>query len=157
MFESVNAIRSPTKSILAYALWCSEAKKLPGPSETVQYVLDGGALLHRISWTRGTTYDQISEQYSTYVIRKYGRAIVVFAGYSDKPSTKDRAHIRRLGGTIGVAVHVTSSMALQTKKKEFLSNKHNKQRLIVLLSQRLEQTGCKIHQARGEADVLIVH
>ena len=62
------------------------------------------------------------------------------------------AHIRRSGGTIGVTVHFISSMALQTKKEEFLSNKHN----IAFLSQRLEQAGCEIHQARGETDVLIV-
>ena len=156
LFDSVNAIRPTTKSSLADALWCSEAEKLPGPSETVHYVLDGGALLHRIPWTRGATYDQVFEQYYVYVIRKYGRVIVVFDGYSDKPSTKDCAHMRRSGGTIGVTVHFTSSMALQTKKEEFLSNKHNKQRCIALLSQRLEQAGCEIHQARGDADVLIV-
>ena len=48
LFESVNAIRPTIKSSLADALWRSEAAKLPGPFETVQYVLDGGALLHRI-------------------------------------------------------------------------------------------------------------
>ena len=156
LFESVNAIRPTIKSSLADALWCSEAAKLPGPFETVQYVLDGGVLLHRIPWTRGATYDKIFEQYSAYVIKKYGRAIVVFDGYSDKPCTRVCAHMRRSGGTIGVIVHFTSSMALQTKKEEFLSNKHNKQRFIALLSQRLEQAGCEMHQARGHADVLIV-
>ena len=80
----------------------------------------------------------------------------MFDGYSDIPSTKDCAQRRRSGGTIGVTVHFTSSMALQTKKEEFLSNKHNKQRFIALLSQTLEQAGCEIHQARGDADVLIV-
>ena len=74
----------------------------------------------------------------------------------DNPSTKNCAHMRRSGGTIGVTVHFISSMALQSKKKEFLSNKHNKQRFIDLLSQRLEQAGCEIHQARGHANVLIV-
>ena len=137
LFESVNAIRPTTKSSLADALWCSEAEILPGPSETVQYVLDG-------------------EQYNAYVIRKYGRTIVVFDGYSDNPSTNDCAHMRRSGGTIGVTVHFISSMALQVKKDVFLSNKHNKQRFIAFLSQRLEQAGCEIHQARGDA-VLIVY
>ena len=33
---------------------------------------------------------------------------------------------------------------------------YNKQRFIALLSQRLEQVGCEIHQSRGDADVLIV-
>ena len=141
---------------MADALCCSEAAKLPEPSETVQYVVDGGALLHRIHWTRGATYDQIFEQYSAYVIKKYGRVIVVFDGYSTKPSTKDCAHMRRSDGTIGVTVLFTSSMSLQTKKEEFLSNKHNQQRFIALLSQRLEQAGCKIHQTRSDADVLIV-
>ena len=122
------------KCSLADALWCSEAAKLPGPSETVQYVLDGGALLHHILWTRGATYDQIFEQYIVYVIRKYGRAIVVFDGYNDKPSTKDIAYMKRLGGTICVTVHFTSSMGLQTKREEFLSNKQNKQRFIALMS-----------------------
>ena len=109
-----------------------------------------------IAWTVGATYDQICEQYSAYVIRKYGRAIVVFDRYSDTPSTKDCAHMRRSGGTIGATVQFTPSMALQTKKEEFLSNKQNKQRFIALLSKRLEQAGCEIHQARGDADVLIV-
>ena len=145
LFVSVTAIRPTTKSSLAYALWCSEVAKLPGPSETVQYVLDCGALLHCIPWTRGATYDKMFEQYSMCVIRKYGTAIIVFHGYSDKPSTKDSAHMRRSGGTIGVLVHFTSSMALQIKKEEFLSNKHKKQRFTALLSQRLEQAGCKIH------------
>ena len=80
----------------------------------------------------------------------------MFDGYNDNPSTKDCAHMRRSGGTIGVTVHLISSMALQTKKEEFLSNKHNKQRCIALLSQRLEQAGYEIHQARRDADVLIV-
>ena len=125
LFESVNEFRPTTKSSLADSLWCSEAAILPGPSETVQqYVLYGGALYHRVSWTR--------------------------------EATKDCAHMRRSGGTIGVTVHFTSSMAFQTKKEEFLSNKHNKQRFISLLSQRLEQAGCEIHQASGNTDVLIV-
>ena len=110
---------------MADALWCSEAAKLPGPSETVHYVLDGGALLHRIPWTKGATYDQICEQYSAYVIKKYGKATVVFDGYSDTPSTKDCAHMRRSRGKIGVTVQFTSSMALQTKKEEFFSNEQN--------------------------------
>ena len=80
----------------------------------------------------------------------------MFDGYRDNPGTNDCAHIRRSGGTIGVAVHFISSMALQTNKEEFLSNKHNKQRYVAFLSQRLEQAGCEIHRARGETDVLIV-
>ena len=74
---------------MADALWCSEAAKLPGPSETVQYVLDGGALLHRGPRTKGATYDQICEQYSAYVTKQYEKATVVFDAYSDTSSIKD--------------------------------------------------------------------
>ena len=72
--------------------------------------------------------------------------IVVFNGYSNKPSTKDCSHLRRSGGTICVKDPFTSSMALQIKKEEFNYNKQNKKRFNVLLSQRLVQTGCEIHQ-----------
>jgi len=88
LFDSVNSIRLTTKSSLADALWCSEAAKLPGPSGTVHYVLDGGALLHRVPWAKGATYDQICEQYSAYVTKKYRKATVAFDGYSNT-STKD--------------------------------------------------------------------
>ena len=114
LFESVNAIRPTTKSSLADALWCSEAAILPGPFETVKYVLDGRALLHRVPWTRGSTYDQIFEQ---YVIRKYGRTIVVFDGYSDNQRTKECAHISRSGGTIGVTVHLFPAWHFKPRRK----------------------------------------
>ena len=83
----VNTIRNTTKSILEVATWCSEAANIPAPSATVQYVLDGGASLHSIPWTRGETYDQNFGQYSSCVMKKHGRAIFVFGAYSDKPST----------------------------------------------------------------------
>ena len=83
----VNTIRKTTKSILEVATWFSEAANIPVPSETVQYVLDGGASLHSIPWTSGETYDHIFGQYSSYVTKQYGRAFFVFGAYSDKPST----------------------------------------------------------------------
>ena len=47
----VTSTLNTTKFILKVATWCSEAPNFPGPSETVQYVLDGGAFLHsRIPW-----------------------------------------------------------------------------------------------------------
>jgi len=125
LFESANVLLPTTKSRLADAQWSSEAAKLPGPGENVRYVLDGGALLHRLPWTRGTTYDQILQHYSSYATRKHSKAIVVFDGYSETPSTKDCAHTRRSGGTIGVTVHFNASMVLQAKKEEFLSNQQN--------------------------------
>jgi len=49
----IQSIRLTTKSTLADALRCSGAAKLPGPSDTVQCVLDGGALPHVVHWAKG--------------------------------------------------------------------------------------------------------
>lgn len=60
-------------------------------------MLDGGALLHRVIWPKGKTYDEICNIYVEYVLPKYGRATVVFDGYLDQPSTKDSTHEKRTG------------------------------------------------------------
>ena len=75
----------PQKPALADALWTKftpEAKTQP--KGNVQYALDGGALLHRVPWPRGSpTYKVVRELYCTYVQRKYRRAIVLFDGYNE--------------------------------------------------------------------------
>jgi len=52
-------------------------------------------------------------------------------------------------------VNFTVDMAVQSKKNDFLSNPGNKKRLIHLLRDRFER-GCETHQARADADILIV-
>ena len=53
-------------------------------------------------------------------------------------------------------VHFTGSMIMNVKKDMFLSNKKNKQSFLCLLSRKLEQIGCQVSHARGDADMLIV-
>ena len=62
------------------------------PSENIQYVLKGGALLHRIMWNRGSSYDSIWKQYVYYVKTNYGKPTVVFDSYMKGPSTKVATH-----------------------------------------------------------------
>ena len=85
LFDSPFMLRQPQKPALADALWAKltpEAKTQP--KGNVQYVLDGGALLHRVSWPRGSpNYKVVRDLYCTYMRRKYGRAIVVFDGYNE--------------------------------------------------------------------------
>jgi len=57
----------------------------------IQYVLDGGALLQRIPWSRSSTCGDICHQYTEYVASKYKKAIVVFDGY-ESTNTKDMTH-----------------------------------------------------------------
>ena len=50
LFESSSLPLQPNKPVLANALWKSINESQQEPSEDVQYVLDGGALLHRLPW-----------------------------------------------------------------------------------------------------------
>jgi len=86
--ESSLILRKPQKTVLAEAIWSrlSEAARAE-PSGAVKYVLDGGALVHRVVWPQETTFKEVCEMYSSYVLRKYGRATIVFDGY-DVVSTK---------------------------------------------------------------------
>ena len=78
---------------LADAIWSTlspDAKT--GPTTQVHYVLDGGALLHRVPWPRGNgTYRDVLAAYTSYVSRKYGRPTVVFDGYDDISTTPPRS------------------------------------------------------------------
>ena len=126
------------------------------PSGYVQYVLDGGALLHRVPWPRGSTYESVSHLYVRYLTQKYGAAAIVFGGYNDDPTTKDATHLRRAGYCVGVTVHFASGMMVKSKKDEFLNSKANKQRFIHYLSDNLARAACTVDHAKDDADVLIV-
>ena len=57
----------------------------------------------------------------------------------------------------GITVNVSGSMVFNGKKEDFLSNKKNKRRFIMLLRDHLERQRCHTDQARSDADLLIVH
>ena len=156
LFESSSLPLQPNKAVLADYLWKSIKEEQRNPSGDVQYVLDGGALLHRVPWPRGSTYESVSHLDVMYVILKYGGAAIVFDGYNDDPTTKDATHLRRTGDCVGVTAHFASGMMIKSKKDEFLNNKANKQRFIHYLSDNLERAGCSVDHAKYDADVLIV-
>ena len=59
------------------------------------YVLDGGALLHRVRWAKGMKFSAIADTYVKYIKKNYKSNItVVFYGYQDK-FTKSHEHLRR--------------------------------------------------------------
>ena len=156
LFENRTTLRLATKSALADALWKLMPPDTTSPSGNVQYVLDGGALLHRITWRLGTTYAEICKDYVNYVLSHYGKAMIVFDGYPEGPTTKDVAHQRRQMKHASASVHVSDIMIFQGKKVDFLSNMVNKQRFIHLLADHLSQIGCYVVHAQADADLLIV-
>ncbi|KXJ15152.1 hypothetical protein AC249_AIPGENE11297 [Exaiptasia diaphana] len=145
------------KPVLAEAMWVKTKndEQTTLPAENVRYVLDGGALLHRVIWPRGVTYREILSMYNKYVMRRYGQAIVVFDGYEEGPSTKDCAHQRR-AGISSPPVNFDCGMVLTMKKEEFLRNPTNKQKFIYLLAENLRLSGCDVLHSTGDADLMIV-
>lgn len=160
-------MRHPDKSSLAHALQDkvrvpeeqehpnTETNTGPSASHTSSFVLDGGALLHRVFWN-GETYMDVINQYRTYVHHHYGVCSVVFDGYQSK-STKDHEHSRRS------QVHqkcpdiaFTEDNTVHVGQHFFLTNSNNKERLIDLISKYLKQDGHDVRQCDNDADTAIV-
>lgn len=122
---------------------------------SVNYVIDGGSLLHKIKWSMNEEFGKIYERYCSYVLSKYGQATVLFDSYG-KPSTKDVTHFKR-GRIVGKhVIEFTPSMSITMGKEEFLTCTANKSRFITELGKYLEKRGIKVRHAEGDADLQIV-
>ena len=122
---------------------------------TERYVLDGGALLHRVKWKGKGTYKDVAEQYSKYITSKYDKCTVVFNSYSSGPSIKDHEHERRKRKS-AADIKLCETMTAHPKQHEFLANDRNKSQFIDLLKQRLSRDGHNVKQSEYDADTLIV-
>ena len=103
LFESNGLPRKANKPVLAEAIW----KVINANVEylcqlIVWYVLDGGSLLQRLPWKRGSKFSSIYDSYISYVIKKYNKAVVVFDGCEHGPAPKDVTHHRRTGLSEGI-------------------------------------------------------
>ena len=63
--------------------------------QSTSYVIDGGALLHRVHWVKDMKFCDIANQYVCYVRRNYGSVSIVFDGYDDEMLIKSSEHVRR--------------------------------------------------------------
>ena len=52
------------KANLADGLWSSEIASSAKPHDDVIFVLDGGALLHKLPWSKGTKWNEILSKYT---------------------------------------------------------------------------------------------
>ena len=73
-------------------------------------VIDGGWLLHQISWMKNETYEEIFGRYLRFLEKRYGSAFILFDGY-EEASTKEVAHLKR-ARTLGREVVFTLSSLL---------------------------------------------
>ena len=157
LIESDGLLREANKPQIANSIWSSFGPYVASLPDSVSYVLDGGSLLHRISWAKGQTYSEICDSYVDYVIKRYGEGTtVVFDGYDGQPSTKDTTHVRRTKGKQGIAVHFTGEVRLNMKKTDFLTNLDNKQRFLEMLVIKMNEAKLQAIQSSGDADILIV-
>ena len=65
LFDDSGFLRGSSKQLLAKHLWdASEGcKQQMLRTEDAHYILDGGSLIHQLSWLRGTSYKHLAERY----------------------------------------------------------------------------------------------
>ena len=127
------------------------------PMSSGQFVLDGGALIHRVSWKKGMTFKEIASYHVNYVRANYGTCHVVFDGYNNPTSIKSNEHERRKK-TQGSCPEVEIFEENESKynRERFLSNWKNKEQLIALIAEFLTRDGQNVHICQGDADTKIV-
>ena len=87
-------MRKPDKASL-WKIILPEEIQSPNKNFTGTYVIDGGALLHKVTWSKGMKFKDLASEYSKYIIRNYGLACIVFDGYEDALSLKSTEHQQR--------------------------------------------------------------
>jgi hypothetical protein len=152
-----NFMRKPDKpAILRHVL---KDMTQPDTPSDLSFVVDGGALLHRVLWVKRTRFAHVLRQYSAYVKSKYGRCpVVVFDGYGQCQSTKDHEHMRRSLKSVSKCpdVRLDEQSPVIFEQHAFLANNTNKDNFIQLLMSHLDHEGCRTIQSEGDADIDIV-
>ena len=90
-----------------------------------QVVPDGGALLHRVHWIKGTRFKKVILAYVTYVRKNYGNCFIVFDGYESATSVKSNEHAMRMamnGSSRDITIREDNEVPYS--KERFLANTH---------------------------------
>lgn len=156
LFDDVS-LRKGTKSsaikIFEYAVIEEEAID----RTNVSVIIDGGFLIHYVSWPKDCNYGCIIQCYSKYVLQNFGRNVtVVFDGYPEDCTTKQEEQNRRAAKHSSSDISFDSNTRCMTAKEDFLGNKRNKKRLILLVAEELTSVGIITIIAEDDADISIV-
>ena len=117
------------------------------PTSDVAHVIDGGSLPHRVPWTNGQTFFEVSSKYVDHAKNKFLNPTVVFDGYENH-SIKYITHMRRSD--------FHKRYASSGEERNFLVNKGNEQRFVTLLKDTFNANGIAAIQAEDDFDLLIV-
>ena len=98
------------------------------------YEMDGGALLHKVSWVNGSNLKKIAKSYVHYVRKHYGKSYLVSDEY-ESASTKSVEQNRR-GKRFQKCpdVNVKKDIIVPLTQEKFIFNTNNKVQLIKILS-----------------------
>jgi hypothetical protein len=102
------------------------------PTSDVAHVIDGGSLPHRVPWTNGQTFFEVSSKYVDHAKNKFLNPTVVFDGYENH-SIKYITHMRRSD--------FHKRYASSGEERNFLVNKGNEQRFVTLLKDTFNAIG----------------
>ena len=107
-------------------------------------ILDGGALLHRVRWSKRIKFCSLAETYLNYIRKNYDTEVaVVFDGYEDE-SIKSHEHQRRNFVPQSCNVKISPDNQVPFTQDRFLSNTTNKSGFIAFLSRKLLEAGTQI-------------
>ena len=150
-------MRKPDKPSLRKAVLNeNDAKSKDFLSTDAIYVVDGGALLHRVRWLKGKSFIEVCSIYVKYVRRHYKNCYIVFDGY-ENTSTKSQEQYRRNGcGNKCPNIDVIEANKLPVTQDRFLTNTKNKKNFIRLLARKLQEDGQTVKICRGDADTSVV-
>ena len=154
---SKGLMRKPDKPSLRKALMKDEdpVTKDQLDADSI-FVVDGCALLHRVRWMKGTTFEELCENYVQYV-RKYCKTCtVVFDGYG-VPSTKSDEHLRRSKGVKKCpTVDVKECNRVLFPQDQFFTNEENKSQFIKVLGKKLSKDDQQVKICEGDTDTTFV-
>ncbi len=121
-------------------------------------VIDGGFLLHHVTWSDSETFLYICKKYVQYIKAHYGDDCTpVFDGYDAETNcTKKCEKIQRSRLCHSVGIYFDENTLVAVKQSVFLTNSGNKSRFITLLHEKLEDPGVHTILSEGDANRNIV-
>ena len=153
----VGLMRKPDKPALRNVIVPGEdAVKKNSIKGCKEYVLAGGALLHRVRWSKGMKFNDIAEASANYIRKHYKTSVtVVFDGYHDE-GTKSQEHLRRNLVSQSYVVEVHGENQVPFTQDRLLSNIKNKANFLHYLSEYLSNAGYATINCAGDTDSTIV-